>query len=106
MMTGLPYSPPSTDKVIISQAMTHAARGKKVAKQFMMKIPLEWKVRQVFGRTIRTNKDRGALVILDYRAQDYLKKSLKLTRVRNLEQLKERLNLLYVDFPSLKDLRS
>ncbi|MCE7734915.1 MAG: hypothetical protein GPJ54_08570 [Candidatus Heimdallarchaeota archaeon] len=45
-------------------------------------IDRERKVRQAVGRTIWTNKDRGALVILDYRAQDSLKKSLKLIRVR------------------------
>ncbi|MCE7734433.1 MAG: DEAD/DEAH box helicase family protein [Candidatus Heimdallarchaeota archaeon] len=105
IMAGLPFSPPSKDKAIVRQAMTHAARDKKAAQQFMMQIPLERKVKQAFGRTIRTNKDRGALVILDYRAQDYLKKSMKLTRVRNMEQLKGRLNELYVDFPDLRDLR-
>ncbi|MCE7734913.1 MAG: hypothetical protein GPJ54_08560, partial [Candidatus Heimdallarchaeota archaeon] len=92
------------DKAIIRQAMSHAARDKNAAKQFMMQIPLERKVRQAFGRTIRTNKDRGALVILDYRAQDSLKKSLKLTRVRNLDQLKKRLGELYHDFPTLEKL--
>lgn len=105
IMAGLPYSPPTKDKAIIRQAMTHAARDKNAAKQFMVQIPLERKVRQAFGRTIRTEKDRGALVILDYRAQDSLKKSLKLTRVRNLEQLKERLGVLYIDFPKLNELR-
>ena len=104
IMAGLPFSPPSKDKAIVMQAMTHAARDKRAAKQFMIQIPLERKVRQAFGRTIRSNQDRGALVILDYRAQDYLKQSLKLTRVRNIEQLKERLNILYEDFPTLKQL--
>ncbi|MHA2032710.1 MAG: helicase C-terminal domain-containing protein [Candidatus Kariarchaeaceae archaeon] len=71
----------------------------------MLQILLERKVKQTFGRTIRSENDRGALVILDYRAQDFLKQPLKLTRVRNIDQLKDRLEALYTDFPSLNDLR-
>jgi DNA excision repair protein ERCC-2 len=106
IMAGLPYTPPSKDKAIIKQAMTHAARDKVAANQFLTQIPLERKVRQAFGRTIRTNNDRGALIILDYRAQQSLKKSLKLTRVRNMHQLKERLEILYSEFPSITDLQN
>ncbi|MHA2172694.1 MAG: helicase C-terminal domain-containing protein, partial [Candidatus Kariarchaeaceae archaeon] len=106
IMAGLPYAPPSKDSAIIRQAMTHAARDKSAANQFLMQVPLERKVRQAFGRTIRTDKDRGALIILDYRAEKSLKKSLKLTRVRNMEQLRQRLELLYDGFPSLRDIRS
>ncbi|MHA2404796.1 MAG: helicase C-terminal domain-containing protein, partial [Candidatus Kariarchaeaceae archaeon] len=53
IFAGLPFTPPSDDRVVVQRAMQRAARDKRAARQFMQAIPLSRKVRQAYGRTIR-----------------------------------------------------
>ena len=58
------------------------------------------KVLQAAGRIIRTETDRGALLLIDtrYSLSDYrslLPPHWQLTRVRHIEELKEKLTLFW-----------
>ncbi|MHA2171098.1 MAG: helicase C-terminal domain-containing protein [Candidatus Kariarchaeaceae archaeon] len=105
IFAGLPFVPPSDDKVVVQRTMQRAARDKRAARQFMQIIPLSRKVRQAYGRTIRADTDRGALVILDFRAEQYLMKELKLLRLTSMDRVTELLKGFFKGYKALEDIR-
>jgi DNA excision repair protein ERCC-2 len=105
IFAGLPFTPPSDDRVVVQRAMQRAARDKRAARQFMQAIPLSRKVRQAYGRTIRAETDRGALVILDFRAEQYLMKELKLLRLTSIGRVTDLLIAFFEGYESLEKIR-
>jgi len=104
IFAGLPYVPPSQDQVVIRRALSRAAGDKKAAQAFMQSIPISRAVRQAFGRTVRGSHDRGALVILDFRAEKSLKRELLLTSHDNPRSLLAKLSAFFRGYLDLSNL--
>ncbi|MCH8907171.1 MAG: hypothetical protein IH840_08790 [Candidatus Heimdallarchaeota archaeon] len=105
IFAGLPIAPPSKDQTIVKRAYMQASHNPRAADEFMRAIPLERAVRQAYGRTIRAMHDKGALVILDYRAEQYLKKLLQLEKYISLKRLNDDLTGFFEGYQTLEELR-
>ncbi|MCH8907898.1 MAG: hypothetical protein IH840_12490 [Candidatus Heimdallarchaeota archaeon] len=105
IFAGLPIAPPTKDQTIVRRARMHASQDPRAAQNFMVTIPLERAVKQAYGRTIRAMHDRGALILLDFRAERYLKKILKLKKYRRLKTLKSDLTEFFAGYDNLEQLR-
>ncbi|MCE7735437.1 MAG: hypothetical protein GPJ54_11205, partial [Candidatus Heimdallarchaeota archaeon] len=73
------------------------------AKAFEQDIPLYMSVQQAFGRTTRASHDRGVMVILDFRAQNYLHRALNLVRYTTKRYLYEKINNFFDGYPKLAE---
>ena len=101
IVVGLPLSPPSEDKAIIRQALAIASGDRRSASKFMQQIPAARKIRQAFGRTIRNKRDRGAMLILDYRAEEMLKADLKLRKVMDPDDMVAQVTQFFAGYQSI-----
>ncbi len=105
IFAGLPFIPPSKDSLILKKARTMASGSKAAVKQFEQNIPLSMMVQQAFGRSTRTGKDRGAMIILDYRAERYLFKALGLRKYTVKNKLINDINDFYDGYTELANLK-
>ncbi len=103
VFAGLPFQRKSNDEGIIKGAIAKAAKDERAAQQFMRTIPLSRTVQQAFGRTVRQHLDKGALVILDYRAEKDLREELGLIKFISIEDVKSRLGVFFEGYSNLTD---
>lgn len=103
VFAGLPYIPPQKDNIIMKRARASAAGNPNAAKAFEQNIPLFMAVKQAFGRTTRARHDRGAMVILDFRAQNYLHKALGLLRYTTKRYMYDKLENFFEGYPKLAE---
>lgn len=104
IFAGLPFIPPSTDTFIMKKARNIASGNPTAVKQFEQNIPLAMMVQQAFGRSTRTSKDRGAMVILDYRAERYLYKALNLRRYKSKDYMLNDIVKFFTGYSKLENL--
>ncbi|MHA2291295.1 MAG: helicase C-terminal domain-containing protein [Candidatus Hodarchaeales archaeon] len=72
LLVGLPFPPPTPQNTFLKQLYAHTWISPFV-RWALIGRRLHTMVQQCLGRTIRSNKDFGAAVILDYRALKYLR---------------------------------
>ena len=70
-------------------------------------VPLMQLITQALGRTVRSQNDKGALVLLDYRAELLrgLDREFIITKYTNLELLKSDLHEFFKDYPVIEELK-
>ncbi|MCY3411769.1 MAG: DEAD/DEAH box helicase family protein [Candidatus Heimdallarchaeota archaeon] len=104
IFAGLPFIPPSKDSLVLKKARNLASGNPAAVRQFEQNIPLSMMVQQAFGRSTRTQQDRGALIILDYRAERYLFKAIALRRYISYNSMYRDLERFYQDYADLSHL--
>jgi Rad3-related DNA helicase len=103
---GLPFRKPdqSIDN-IIKQVRSKTIGSSEIAKAFDLLIPLLRLIDQAFGRTVRTSVDKGAMIILDYRAESIRSVDKSLRRYSSLERLIRDLNTFFKDYQSINQVQ-
>ncbi|MDH5402432.1 MAG: DEAD/DEAH box helicase family protein [Candidatus Heimdallarchaeota archaeon] len=96
---GIPYKPPSdTDQFIINKLSSTA--NDSMAFQFKQRIPVIRAVKQAFGRSIRSVQDKGALILLDFRASSF-HADLELKKFYNIATLCSNLDKFFENYPKI-----
>jgi DNA excision repair protein ERCC-2 len=103
IVAGLSYAPPNEHQVIIDRIRSKVAISKEIPKRFHQQIPQLRRIQQALGRTIRRDHDRGALVILDFRAERFLHKELRLRRITRFEVLQTRIQDFFEGYPAIHE---
>lgn len=101
VFAGLPYRPVTDDQQLIQNVLASVAADVRTAKQFQQSIPIMRAVKQAFGRTIRSDDDKGALVILDVRAEELLKAEMGLVHYREPRKLVNDMMAFFSRYPRL-----
>jgi Rad3-related DNA helicase len=106
IFVGLPFRKPdqSIDN-IIKQVRSKTIGSSEIAKAFDLLIPLLRLIDQAFGRTVRTSVDKGAMIILDYRAESIRSVDKSLRRYSSLERLIRDLNTFFKDYQSINQVQ-
>jgi len=105
IFAGLPYRPITRENVFIRNIIAAIAANSEVAKQLEQQIPIVRLVRQAFGRSIRSDQDRGALIILDFRAEDLLKRELGLLHYKQIRNLITDLHQFFKGYDRLENIK-
>ena len=87
VFTGLSFNPPREEEEIILNVRTKVLGKKSIAALFDQQIPMIIRAKQALGRCIRGRDDKGAIIILDQRADEFLHYYLGLSRYRKLDQI-------------------
>ena len=107
IMAGMATFVPSEDtyiEPILKYSYTELGIPRKVANEYIYLYPLYLIGKQAFGRAIRSQRDRAAFILLDYRAERYLVKRLTLGWGVSPEHTEKRLEAFFADYPKLSTL--
>ncbi len=107
IFAGLPFATPSDDQKFISRLLANVLENPTLALNFEQIVPLMQLITQALGRTVRSQNDKGALVLLDYRAELLrgLDREFIITKYTNLELLKSDLHEFFKDYPVIEELK-
>ena len=105
VLAGLGTYAPDGDEVIENwKAKLYGKLNSEMRDHFLYRFPLHTAVIQGFGRAIRRDADRGALVVLDYRADDFLVGAMHLKRV-DQQMLAQKFHDFFMGYPQLWQLK-
>ncbi len=106
IFAGLPFATPSDDQKFISRLLANVLENPSLALNFEQVVPLMQLITQALGRTVRSQKDKGALVLLDYRAELLrgLDREFTITKYTNLDLLKSELREFFKHYPTIEEL--
>ena len=105
VLAGLGTYAPDGDEVIETwKAKLYGKLGSEMRDHFLYRFPLHTAAIQGFGRAIRRDADRGALVVLDYRADEFLVGAMHLKRV-DREMLVQKFHGFFMGYPRLWQLK-
>lgn len=97
IFAGISSMVPQEEIELIIRVRENIIRDKRASQLFQNQIPLYIQAKQAMGRLIRGIKDKGALVILDHRANDFLHHQLWLYRHSMIKELTEDLREFFKD---------
>lgn len=105
IFAGLPFKAPDVNSKAINNIRGNILGDKLLAKDMEFIIPLIQTISQAFGRTIRSENDRGALVILDYRAEllRRLDSGFALSKYNRLKDIINDLDEFFTDYAQLQE---
>lgn len=108
IFAGLPFATPSPDQKFISQLLLNVLENHMLATNFEQVIPLFQLISQAIGRTVRSSVDKGALVILDFRAELLrgFDKSFEIKKFTNFERLIGEIDNFFSGYDTLEELNS
>ncbi|OLS16790.1 MAG: ATP-dependent DNA helicase [Candidatus Heimdallarchaeota archaeon LC_2] len=102
VLAGLLYPIPQTDQIIVNKIRNKIIRNKKIVEMFNFQIPITIRTQQAFGRCIRSEKDKGALIVLDSRADKFLQQNMYLRRYKKLSNLESDLETFFQNYDILE----
>ncbi len=108
IFAGLPFATPSEDQKFVSRLLANVLENPSFVLNFEQIVPLMQLITQALGRTVRSSVDKGALAILDYRAEMFrgLDKNFVITKYTNLENLKNDLSNFFNAYPTIQEVFS
>ena len=95
VMTGLATRVPREVDELIIKLRSKILQDENLANLFAHQIPVSIIAQQSFGRTRRHPDDKGALIILDDRVDEFMHRYLCLSRYDQLDMLLDRLGKFF-----------
>ena len=95
IFTGISSMVPQEEIDLLNRIRDNIIQDKKISRLFQNQIPLYNQAKQAMGRVIRGVEDKGVLIILDHRADDFLHRHLWLYRYSKINELIEDVGEFY-----------